>query len=89
MSRICVELDVTLEAFRARSLEHFELPYVYLDTTYVKARVGSRVVSRAMVVATGIGRTRDGASQRAPVPQRFVSSKRSRLCASAPPGNAA
>lgn len=59
VSRICAELDVTLEAFRTRSLEHVEFPYVYLDATYVKARVGGRVVSRAVVVATGISRTGD------------------------------
>ena len=40
VSRICAELDTTLEAFRTRSLEHVEFPYVFLDATYVKARVG-------------------------------------------------
>jgi putative transposase len=59
VSRICAELDVTLEAFRTRSLEHIEFPYVLLDATYVKARVAGRVVSRAVVVATGITRTGD------------------------------
>jgi transposase-like protein len=59
VSRICAELDVTLEAFRTRSLEHVEFPYVFHDATYVKGRVGGRVVSRAVVVATGISRTGD------------------------------
>ena len=59
VSRICAELDVTLEAFRTRSLEHVEFVYVLLDATYVKARVGGRVVSRAVVVATGISCTGD------------------------------
>jgi len=59
VSRICTELDTTLEAFRTRSLEHVEFPYVLLDATYVKARVAGRVVSRAVVVATGITRTGD------------------------------
>ena len=59
VSRICAELDTTLEAFRTRSLEHVEFPYVFLDATYLKARVAGRVVSRAVVVATGISRTGD------------------------------
>jgi transposase-like protein len=59
VSRICAELDTTLEAFRTRSLEHTLFPYVLLDATYVKARVGGRVVARAVVVATGVTRTGD------------------------------
>jgi putative transposase len=59
VSRICAELDTSLEAFRTRSLEHVEFPYMLLDATYVKARVAGRVVSRAVVVATGITRTGD------------------------------
>jgi len=59
VSRICAELDTSLEVFRTRSLEHVEFPYVLLDATYVKARVAGRVVSRAVVVATGITRTGD------------------------------
>jgi transposase-like protein len=57
VSRICAELDGPLEAFRTRSLEHVEFPYVFLDATYVKARVGGRVLARAVVVATGVTRT--------------------------------
>ena len=34
-------------------------PYVFCDATYVKARVGGRVVSRAVVVATGVTETGD------------------------------
>jgi putative transposase len=59
VSRICAELDTALEAFRTRTLGHTEFPYVLLDATYVKARVAGRVVSRAVVVATGITRTGD------------------------------
>jgi len=59
VSRICAELDTSLEVFRTRSLEHVEFPYMLLDATYVKARVAGRVVSRAVVVATGITRTGD------------------------------
>ena len=54
VSRICAELDDQLGAFRARSLAHVEFPYVFLDATYLKGRVDHQVVSRAVVVATGV-----------------------------------
>jgi putative transposase len=57
VSRICAELDRDLDAFRNRPLEHVEFPYVFADATYVKGRVNSRVVSRAVVVATGVTAT--------------------------------
>ncbi len=53
VSRICAELDGDLEAFRTRPLEG-GFPYLYADATYVKARVRGRVISRAVVVATGV-----------------------------------
>jgi putative transposase len=59
VSRICAELDTDLEAFRTRPLGHVEFPYVFLDATYVKARTGGRIVSKAIVVATGVTRTGD------------------------------
>jgi transposase-like protein len=51
-------LDRDLEAFRTRRLDG-EFPYVFADATYVKARVNGRVVSRAVVVATGVTATGD------------------------------
>jgi putative transposase len=59
VSRICAELDTTLEVFRTRPLSHVEFPYVFLDATYVKARVGGRVLARAVVIATGVTRAGD------------------------------
>ncbi len=59
VSRICAEMDTELEAFRQRPLDHVGFPYVFCDATYVKARVGGRVVSRAVVVATGVTETGD------------------------------
>jgi putative transposase len=59
VSRICAELDRDLEAFRNRRLDHVEFPYVFADATYVKARVGGRVVSRAVVIAVGVTATGD------------------------------
>jgi transposase-like protein len=54
VSRICAELDDSLEAFRTRPLDHVGFPCLFVDATYLKARVRGRVVSRAVVVATGV-----------------------------------
>ncbi len=59
VSRICAELDTDLEAFRNRALDHIEFPYVFADATYIKGRVKGRVVSRAVVVATGVSANGD------------------------------
>jgi putative transposase len=59
VSRICSELDESLQAFRDRPLDHVEFPYVFLDATYVKARAGGRIVSKAVIVATGVTRSGD------------------------------
>ena len=54
VSRICVEIDTHVEVFRTRSLDHLAFPYVFVDATYIKARVDHHIVSRAVVVATGV-----------------------------------
>lgn len=56
VSRICAGLDERVGAFRNRTLGHTSFPYVYLDATYVNVRDDAlgQVVSRAVVVATGI-----------------------------------
>ena len=56
VSRICAGLDERVGAFRGRTLGHVGFPYVYLDATYVHVRDDAlgQVVSRAVVVATGI-----------------------------------
>ena len=59
VSRICAELDRDLKAFRDRRLDHAEFVYVFCDATYIKGRVRGRVVSRAVVVATGVTMTGD------------------------------
>jgi transposase-like protein len=59
VSRICTALDAEMAAFRARPLSHVEFPYVFLDATYLKGRVGGQVVSRAVVVATGVSMNGD------------------------------
>ena len=57
VSRICAGLDTEMAAFRTRGLGHVEFPYVFCDATYLKGRVGGQVVSRAVVVATGVAMT--------------------------------
>jgi len=56
VSRICAGLDESVDAFRGRTLGHTALPYVFLDATYLHVRETSRgqVVSKAVVVATGV-----------------------------------
>ncbi|WP_061782597.1 IS256 family transposase, partial [Microbacterium hominis] len=54
VSRICSGLDEDVAAFRDRPLADTTYPYVFLDATYCKARVGRRVVSQAVVVAVGV-----------------------------------
>lgn len=60
VSRICGELDERVNAFRNRTLGHTSFVYVYLDATYVHVRDDAlgQIVSRAVVVATGV--TSDG-----------------------------
>jgi len=58
VSRICADLDTEVEAFRTRPLDAQATPYVFLDATYCKARLRGRVVSQAVVIATGV--TADG-----------------------------
>ena len=54
VSRICASLDEQVGAFRDRSLGHGAFPYLFLDATYLKAHEGPHVVSKAVVIATGV-----------------------------------
>jgi len=54
VSRICEQLDEEVSAFRDRTLDHVEFPYMFVDATYLNGRKDHRVVSRAVVVATGV-----------------------------------
>src|SRR5512135_3616866 len=53
VSRICAGLDAELAAFTTRPLSG-AFPYLFADATYCKVRVDGRVVSQAVVVATGV-----------------------------------
>ena len=54
VSRICAGLDTEVAAWRTRPLGDQQFPYVFADATYCKARVNGRVVSQAVVIATGV-----------------------------------
>jgi putative transposase len=54
VSRICADLDAEVSAFADRSLAEQPFPNVFLDATSCKARVNRRVVSQAVVIATGV-----------------------------------
>jgi len=54
VSRICAQLDAEVAIWRTRTLDHIAFPYVFLDATYCKVRLGGRVVSQAVVIATGV-----------------------------------
>jgi len=54
VSRICADIDREVAPVCQRPLGHVAFPYVFLDATYVKARVDHQVVSRAVVIATGV-----------------------------------
>ena len=54
VSRICSKLDAEVAAWRTRPLDDIAFPYVFLDATYCKVRLNQRVVSQAVVIATGV-----------------------------------
>jgi putative transposase len=53
VSRLCADLDQAVERFRTRRLAG-GYPYVWLDATFVKVRDAGRVVSQAIVIASGV-----------------------------------
>ena len=50
----CKGLDEMVSAFRERDLSHTAFPYLFIDATYVKARCGHAVRSRAVAIAMGV-----------------------------------
>ena len=54
VSVLCHELDAEVERFRTRPLSEAVYPYVWLDATYLKARMNGRVASQAVVIAIGL-----------------------------------
>jgi putative transposase len=54
VSRICAKLDGEVATWRARPLDEQPFPNVFLDATYCKVRINQRVVSQAVIIATGV-----------------------------------
>jgi transposase-like protein len=54
VSRICTQIDADVAVLRTRRLDHQPFIYVWLDATYVHVREHRRVVSKAVVIATGL-----------------------------------
>lgn len=53
VSRLCEEIDARVRAFLDRPITgHW--PFVWLDATYIKARIHDRVVSVAAIIAVGV-----------------------------------
>jgi transposase-like protein len=53
VSRLCEEIDGKVKAFLDRPLEG-DWPYLWIDATYLKVRRGGRIVSVAVIIATGV-----------------------------------
>ena len=53
VSRLCAEIDERVGAFLNQPPEG-DWPYLWLDATYIKAREGGRIVSKAAIVAMGV-----------------------------------
>ena len=54
VSRICEQLDAEVAALRAKEFD-MDMPYLFLDATYVKCRREGRVQSTAVVTAIAVG----------------------------------
>jgi putative transposase len=54
VSRICKDIDADVAVLRTRTLGHQPFVYVWLDATYVHVREHRHVVSKAVVIATGL-----------------------------------
>src|SRR5690606_26652245 len=54
VSRICQAIDVDVAVLRERRFDHQRFVYVWLDATYLHVRENHQVVSKAVVIATGL-----------------------------------
>jgi len=53
VSDLCQELDVDIQAWRDRPLEQ-DYPYLIIDATYLYIRTGGKVVSKGVLIVTGV-----------------------------------
>ncbi|MCP4309546.1 MAG: IS256 family transposase [bacterium] len=54
VSRICKAIDTDVAVLCERRLDHQPFVYVWLDATYLHVRENHQVVSKAVVIATGV-----------------------------------
>jgi transposase-like protein len=54
VSRICIQIDADVTVLRTRRLDHQRFVYVWLDATHMHVRENRHVVSKAVVIATGL-----------------------------------
>ncbi len=52
---ICKQIDADVAVLRTRDLGHQPFVYLWLDATYLHVREAGQVVSKAVVIATGLG----------------------------------
>lgn len=53
VSRLCEDIDGKVKAFLDRPIEG-DWPYLWVDATYVKVRQDGRIISVAVIIATGV-----------------------------------
>jgi putative transposase len=81
VSRICVELDKDLTAFRERPLDDGSYPYIWFDATYQKVREGAASSARRWSTPSGCATPARRASSASPwAPVRPSSTPRPRRC---------
>ena len=56
VSDLCQELDQDIQAWRDRPLDQ-EYPYLIIDATYLYIRTGGKVVSKGVLIVTGVSQS--------------------------------
>jgi len=56
VSDLCQELDADIQAWRDRPLEQ-SYPYLIIDATYLYIRTGGKVVSKSVLIVTGVSQS--------------------------------
>jgi putative transposase len=54
VSRICAELDETVEDWRTRPLDDGPYPFMWIDAMVLKVREGGRIVNTSTLIATAV-----------------------------------
>lgn len=54
VSQLCSGLDPKVRVFNERRLDEAKFPFIMVDATFIKSREGDRVVSRAVLIISGI-----------------------------------